>query len=152
MGPYGPIFFTNIFQRYMTKDKIIKTALIEDSTIVDPASGKQIRVSTTVRKKYREYFAGQNGREDLSHIRNLELNDIIANDFAQSSSNVKHMFTSKQDPTKKEFIEIRSINRGQRAVAFNMFFSVIRESTIDIITLSKNWIKPTKSPRKVVYQ
>ncbi len=148
MAPFFLLIFSQVF---MNNDYITKTALIEDSTIIDGASGKQIRISTTVRKKYREYFAGQNGRDDFSRTRNFELNDIIANDFAASSANVKHMFVSKQDPSKKEFIEIRTISRGKRAVAFNMFFSVIRQNTIDIITISKNWIKPEKGPRKVVY-
>jgi hypothetical protein len=132
---------------------LIKTAALESSTMTDPASGRAIRVSSTVRKKYRQYFAGQNGREDLSRAKNSDLNDIIAKDFADSATNAKHMFKAKNSDSsgKNEFIEIRAINRGKRAVAFNMFFAVIRQSSIDIITITQSWLKPT-NPRKVVYQ
>jgi hypothetical protein len=137
----------------MNNPLLIKTAALESSTVTDPASGRVIRVSSTVRKKYRQYFAGQNSREDFSRIRNLELNDIIAKDFADSATNAKHMFKAKQSASsgKDEFIEIRAINRGKRAVAFNMFFAVIRQGSIDIITITQSWIKPA-SPRKVTYQ
>jgi len=135
------------------KKKIIKNAALEPTTHTDPRTGRLIRVSTSVRMKYREYFNGQNGRQTLNILPNRELNEIIANDFISAADNVAHMSIRKEDsdltshPPKISWLEFRVQNRGPRAV-FNFFVSIIRESSIDVITVKQSYIKPTK-PRIV---
>lgn len=125
---------------------IIKTAGMEESTLTDPRTGLTIRVSTTVRMKYRKYFNDfwANKRDVLYDLSNRQLNDIIAQDFAVSSGDVVHMFLSNSssiDSQKRSWIEIRKVSsRG----AFNFFFSIIRPDGIDILTTSTRYKKPRK--------
>ena len=133
--------------------KINKKAGLEDSNIVDSFSyNKSIRISTTARKKIREACQGLPGYEDLSSMNNLELNPYLAGVFKDSGrdENLLHYFllrgTTKDSPT---WIEIRYINNeALRVLGFNYFFSILRQDSIDIITLASEYIKP-KKPRKI---
>jgi hypothetical protein len=131
------------------KQKILKIAALEPTTHTDPRTGRMIRVSTSVRMKYREYFKSQM----LNILPNRELNEIIANDFIASAEKVAHMSIRREDsdltahPPKISWLEFRIQNRGPRA-AFNFFVSIIRDASIDIITVKQSYIKPTK-PRIV---
>ena len=128
-------------------NKIIKKAGAEGSSLSDPRTNLNIFVTTTVRKKYREYFKGKfSHREVLYDLSNKQLNDIIAQDFAASSEGVIHMFLSKSSSLqtqRREWIEIRKVaNRD----AFNFFFSVIRPDGIYIINVNTRYIA-LKKPR-----
>jgi len=126
--------------------ELSKTAGMEEAGLTDPRTGLPIRVSTTVRLKYRKYFdefwAGK--REVLYDLRNKQLNEVIAQDFAVSHNDAVHMFlsnTSSIHSQKRSWIEVRKVKgRG----AFNFFFSVIRPDGIDIITTSTRYNKPRK--------
>lgn len=133
--------------------KIIKEAGMEQSTLTDPRTNLPIRVSTTIRKKYREYYDERfpDKRDVMYDLSNRQLNDIIAQDFAASSNSVEHMFLSNSSDIssrKREWIEIRKVETRS---AFHFFFAVIRSDGIDIITASTRYHKPRKprvfSPR-----
>ena len=122
---------------------ISKFADMENSGMTDPETQRPIRVSTTVRKNYRYYFDSYYAyRDDYTGIRNKELNEIIARDFAASAGAVVHMFPSKSysyGTDVKEWIEIRKVS-GR--AAFHFFFSVIRTNGIDLIGTSTRYKKP----------
>lgn len=137
---------------------IKKNAAAEDSGLTDPRTGRTIRVTTTVRCRYRRYYGGtpcasdkdRAGRsyavrdEEFSTISNKDLNDIIAQDFAASSNDAIHMFlsrTSDISSKRREWIEIR---KAPSSRPFNVFFSVIRSDVVDIIAVSTSYKKPAK--------
>ena len=127
----------------------IKQSGLEQSSLQDPRTNLPIRISTTTRVKYRRYYAGQESRNNLKNISNTELNDIIAQDFAASSEKALHMFLSNSsnlETKKREWIEIRGVYTYR---PFNVFFSVIRDGSIDIITVSTIWKKPRNIRRPV---
>ncbi len=130
--------------------KMYKKAAIEDSGLVDPRTSLPIRVSTTARLKYRQYFDERYTHRDVLYdLNNKELNEIIAQDFAVSANNALHMFLSKSSniaTKKREWMEIRQVT-GRRA--FNYFFSIIRSDGIDILTTSTKYVRP-KKPRLFV--
>ena len=120
---------------------MIKKAGLEESSIVDPQTGLKIRISTTARLKYRTFLDDS--------ISNIVLNDIIANDFYNSANNVLHYFianSSRLSNQKREWIEIRKMSNGRGG--FSLFFSVLREGSIDIVTISKDWRQPKKAREK----
>ena len=127
-----------------------KKAGMEESNLTDPRTNLPIRVSTTVRLKYRKYFDERFAHRDVLYdLNNKELNEIIAQDFAVSHDSALHMFLSKTSniaSQKREWVEIRQV-KGRSA--FNYFFSVIRPDGIDIVTTSTRYIKP-KKPRLFV--
>ena len=134
------------------KDKILplfKTAALESSTFSDSKTGKAIRVSTTMRKIYREtvdkeVFTKIYGSDILS---NKLLNDLIAQDFISSSDGTMHMFlanTSPEGDAQREWVEIR---RAKVSVPFNYFLAIRRASTIDIISVIKDEYKVPKKSR-----
>ena len=70
---------------------------------------------------------------------------MIAQDFAASSGSAVHMFLSKSSDIstkKREWIEIRLVKPSR---PFNVFFSVIRPDSIDIITVNTRYKRPSKS-------
>jgi hypothetical protein len=126
---------------------MIKKAGLEESSVTDPQTGLKVRVSTTARMKYRKFLKESSYSE--KNISNIVLNDIIANDFYNSSSNVLHYFianSSSLSDQKKEWVEIRKMsnNRG----SLSLFFSILREGSIDIITISQDWRQPKKARTK----
>ncbi len=62
----------------------------EDSGVSDPATGKQIAISTTLRKFYRAKY-----KEEYGHLANKELNKVIADEFAKCSGKIIHYFKAK---------------------------------------------------------
>ena len=76
---------------------MIKKAGMEQATLSDPRTGLPIRISTTARIKYRKYFSESfsDRRELLYDLSNIQLNDIIDQDFAASSDSVVHMFLAR---------------------------------------------------------
>ena len=130
---------------------MIKNAGIEESSLTDPRTNLKINISTTTRMKYRKYYSGQEGagksgysRTNYSHVSNVELNDIIAQDFAKSSELAHHMFLARSSDIntgKRYWIEVRAVATTR---PFNFFFSIIRENSIDVITVSTKY----KIPRK----
>ena len=133
----------------MTK-KIKKKAGAEPSVLTDPRTNLPIRVTTTVRIKYRKYFDDRyEGRDILYDMDNKVLNDIIAQDFAASADSAVHMFPSNSSDIKskrREWIEIRQVKTRR---AFNFFLSIIRPGSIDIIGATTRYNKPNK-PRVFV--
>lgn len=126
---------------------MIKKAGLEESSVTDPQTGLKVRVSTTARIKYRKFLEENSSSEES--ISNIVLNDIIANDFYNSSNNVLHYFianSSSVSARKREWVEIRkmSSNRGN----LSLFFSILREGAIDIITVSENYRQPRKARTK----
>lgn len=120
---------------------MIKKAGIEESTVADPATGLPIRVSTTVRKVYRKKFRGM--EEGYERMKNAELNEIIAEYFAASSSKVVHYFKlgkiGEQDRT---VAEIRN-----RSGSTMFYISAIRGGNIDVLTLQNAWKSPKFTSR-----
>ena len=138
---------------------LIKTAQssmgMEPAGITDPRTGLPIKISITTRKKYRQYWSGQElagrgdanySRMDWSSMRNKDLNEIIASDFAASKDNLVHMFKSNKAPEDSpEWIEIRlAQGGGVSKLPFNLFLAVIRSQSIDIITVTTGYKKPRK--------
>lgn len=127
-------------------NNIVKKAGMENSGVVDPRTNRPIRVSTTTRMKYRKYFSlfWSHQRDYLSDMSNVQLNEIIGQDFASAHDSVVHMFLSKSSniaSQKREWIEIRKVKTRR---AFNFFFSIIRPDGIDIIGTSTRYHKPLK--------
>ena len=131
---------------------MIKQSGLEDSDKSDPVHGKGIRISTTVRIAYRKVFHDPDFR-DFTHTRNSVLNDIIAQDFINSSSKIVHYFPlslnaggSKDVNGQKAIGEIRNLTIGGGGVT-HFFVSIIREGYIDILTLQGKYMK-TKTKTK----
>ena len=135
------------------QNNIVKKAGPEDSGMTDPRTGLPIYVTTTVRKKYRQYFSQEKadsvtGRDVYSDLRNSELNQIIAQDFAASADNVRHHFLAKSSDLvsrKRNWIEIRKVYSRR---AFHFFLSVISSGHITIIGTTTRYMQPTK-PRMI---
>lgn len=134
------------------QNNIVKKAGPEDSGITDPRTGLPIYVTTTVRKKYRKYFtqemADRLGRDVYTGLRNSELNQIIAQDFAASANDVRHHFLSRSSDLasgRKDWIEIR---RAYSRRAFHFFLSAIYSEKIVIIGTTTKYYKPTR-PRMI---
>ena len=130
----------------------IKRAGLEESGVIDGRTQLPIRVSTTVRLKYRKYFSREWGdrRDVLYDLNNPELNEVIAQDFKANQGNVVHMFLSNQSDVasrKRMWVEIRKESAARRP--FHFFFSIIRPDSIDIIGTTTRYIKP-KKPRVFV--
>lgn len=134
------------------QNTITKKAEAEDSGLTDPRTGLPIQVTTTVRKNYRRYFsqekAGAISRDVYSDLRNSELNQIIAQDFAASASGVEHYFLAKSSDIvsrKRNWIEIRKVYSRR---AFHFFLSIIGHNYIRIIGTTTRYYKPTR-PRMI---
>ena len=132
---------------------IYKRADLEATGHMDSKTGLPIRVSTTVRKKYRKYWSGQEmgggtySRMNWASLENDPLNKVIAEDFEHSGDGVVHHFKSNKSPADgdPEWIEIRIVRSyGRGKMPFNIFLSVIRGSSIDIITVTTAYRKPGK--------
>jgi hypothetical protein len=133
------------------KQKLVKLAGPEEGGVNDPRTGLPIYVTTTVRKKYREYFSEEKSlkydRELYSDLRNQQLNQIIAQDFASSANGVVHHFLANSSDVasgKRHWIEIRKVYTMRRP--FNIFLSIIGSSHITIIGVTTSYFKP-KKPR-----
>ena len=128
----------------------IKKAGMEESGMTDPRTNLPIRVSTTARIKYREYFSKHSDKRDvMDDLSNRQLNEVIAQDFAASADSVKHMFLSNSSSLatrRRTWIEIRKI---ETRTAFHFFLSVIRPEAIDIIGTNTRYHVPRK-PRVFV--
>ncbi len=107
---------------------------LELTEVSDPKNQKDISVSTTTRIMYRKMYPDQYGG-----MRNVELNNIIAREFAQHSSGVIHLFWISKD--KRIIGEIRQGRSG------SFYISAIRGSTIDILTIQSSWFRPKYKPR-----
>ena len=92
--------------------------------------------------------------EKTSRFSNVVLNDFIAKIFSSSGSgkdNVLHYFLAKTSSGENvEWIEIRKVGAitfGDISLneSFNYFFSVIRQNSVDIITVSEKYNKPNKA-------
>ena len=123
------------------KQRLIKAAGAEDSGMTDPRTGLQIYVTTTVRKKYREYFSEvkslKYNREIYSDLRNNELNQIIAQDFAASAEGVRHYFLANSSDIatrKRQWIEIRQVHSKR---PFIFFLAIIGSGYINLIGTTK---------------
>jgi hypothetical protein len=126
---------------------ILKKAGLEETGMIDPRHNKPIRISTSVRVKYRKYFSEQwaHKRDMLYDLRNDQLNSIIAQDFAASADDVRHMFpagSSDIDSRRREWIEVRKVY--SRGGTFNFFFAIVRPGSVDVITTSTRYHKPRK--------
>lgn len=100
---------------------------MEETNQTDPVTNKKIRVSVTVRKHIREL-------EEYASIRNAKLNDIIAKDFADASSQILHHFVLNRKG-KKEIGEIRGMQNAY-------YISAIRDGYIDILTVVVSFKEP----------
>jgi len=132
---------------------MLKTAEMEDSGLIDSVTGKKIKVSTTTRMKYREFFRGQstpgyddNKIESLFQLNNRELNEEIAKDF--SAGEVVHMFIGRDSdltskPKKIVWIEIRK-NQVRKRGSFNFFIAKRFGDSINILKITQGYKKPTK--------
>ena len=142
----------------MSYNELVKKAAMEPGGLNDPRTGRPINISTTVRCRYRLYYGGKKcrsdegkvqrevEREDWQTLSNKELNEMIAQDFAASQSGAYHMFLAKSSnisTKKREWIEIRLVKPSR---PFNVFFSVIRSDSIDIIAVNTRYKRP-QTPR-----
>ena len=124
---------------------MLKIAGLEDSDITDPATGKKIRISTTIRLMYRKAYPNEYGP-----MRNARLNIEIAKDFVNNSSNVLHYFRlGKKDRSRADY-KPSGAKSGQvyanvaeiRGTSSSFFISAIKDSSIDILTIQNSWLKP----------
>lgn len=121
---------------------IIKLAGLEETGISDPETGLPIYISTTTRLVYRHMYRNY---PDLGYstMRNARLNQIIAEEFANSSSKVVHHFKlGKSGDSERAVGEIRNRNG---TVMF--FISAIGGSSINILTLQSAWKSPKYTQR-----
>lgn len=125
---------------------MIKQAGMETTSVTDPSTGRAIRVSTTARLIYRKIYAGQ--IEGIESMRNAQLNEIIAEDFANSAGRVVHYFQlgKKEDSQGRSWAEIRNMVKGGRGL-FQFYVSAIRSDSVDILVIQGKYIK-TKFRKK----
>lgn len=91
-------------------------------------SSSGIGVSTTVRKYLRKFYQSW-GWEDMAHMRNKDLNEIVAQDFMQAQ--VVHRFKLKTG-------EVAEIRKSK-----NMYYvAAIRGSSYDILVVQPNYKQP----------
>ena len=119
-----------------------KIAGLEDTTKTDPATGLKIRVSTTTRKVYRHIYRSTNPEYEFT--RNHQLNEMVAEDFMNSSDKVVHHFSlGKSGEEGRIKAEIRNRFATAAGRGTTMFFiSAIRGGYIDILTLQTAWKSP----------
>ena len=122
---------------------MIKKAAFESSKITDPMSGKEIKISTTVRMQYRWLY--RNYEPEFQSMRNNILNEIIGKDYSGSSGddNVVHRFrlgSSDIETRQREVAEIRKFSpSSERARAFNFFIAVERSDGIYLLAVKQSW-------------
>lgn len=125
---------------------MIKLSAFEPSSITDPATGKEVKVSTTVRIQYRWLY--RKYEPEFQRMRNSILNEIIGKDYAGSSGdeNLVHSFklgSSDIETKKREVAEIRKFSPSSgRARVFNFFISVERSDGIYLLGLKMSWKSP----------
>ena len=101
----------------------------------------RIKVSTTARISYRSFYESRN--INANAIPNIQLNDIIAEEFKKNYNKAVHMFiarTSTDD--NREWIEIREAPEPE---FFSVFLAAIRSDSIDIIGVYSAYKKPKKA-------
>lgn len=121
-----------------------KEASLEETEVIDPKTKKPIRVSTTVRLLYRKEFP-----EDYGDVRNVRLNLLIANDFADSANSVVHYFSlvPRENP---DGTQQAPVGKGEiRGGSTFYYISAIKENSIDILTIQSSWLKPKYRVRAV---
>ena len=101
----------------------------EESLVTDPETGLLIRVSITTRKIYRKNVK-------FAHVRNADLNDIIAKSFADSRKRVIKRFKLKDGSGEAEI-------RGKKGTT-SYYISAIRDGSIDILTIQNGYKKSPK--------
>ena len=130
------------------KIKIIKNSALEETSLVDNHSVLPIRVSTTARKEIRE----SGHYSTLEPMSNPVLNEYLAGIFKScgKEENILHYFLEKNSTKDNPvWIEVRFANHPEaNNFGFSYFFSVIRESSVDIIGLYSGYKKPEKA-RKI---
>ena len=133
---------------------MIKLSAFESARITDPVSGKEIKVSTTVRIQYRWLY--RTYQSEFQSMRNDVLNEIIGKDYSGSSgdANVVHRFklgSSAIETRQREVAEIRKFSpSSDRARAFNFFIAVEREDGIYLLAVKQSW-KSAKYTRTYGY-
>lgn len=116
-----------------------KLAGLEATTITDPATGRPIRVSTSARIVYRKIYAGY--IEGIENMRNAQLNEMIATDFANSAGRIVHYFKlGKKEEQNRGWAEIRNMVKGGRGL-FQFYVSAVRADSIDILIIQGKYIK-----------
>lgn len=109
--------------------------LMEKTEITDPKTGKVIAISTTARLVWREAWPAE-----YADMRNARLNIEIAKDFASSSGNVVHYFNlGSKDSGGSPHKGTAEIRAGGSSF---YYISAIRSTTIDIISIQADWLKP----------
>jgi len=125
---------------------MIKLSAFESARITDPSSGKEVKVSTTVRMQYRWLY--RNYEPEFQSMRNNILNEIIGKDYSGSSGdgNMVHRFklgSSSIESKEREIAEIRKFSpSSERARAFNFFIAVERSDGIYILAVKQSWKSP----------
>ena len=133
---------------------------LEDSGINDTIFSAPIRISTTVRKKYKKMFP--EGHEYYK-MPNAKLNRIIAEQFALSGGNQKEgmplYFQNKEQPGYKSnqpyelreepLSELRMAvwtrSDGKLTGSTSFFVSFLRGGYIDVLTIQQGYL-PRKKP------
>ena len=113
---------------------MLKAAKIEESSMSDSETGKKIRISTTVRIKFRANYP-----EEFAYMRNARLNEAIASLFSKSAAYVEHYFKMGEEGS--VWGEIR------KGGSF-YFISAIRDEYIDILTIQDDWKRPKNNWRR----
>lgn len=124
---------------------MLKLAGLEDTEMTDSKTGKKIRISTTVRLIYRK-----SRPEEYGSMRNSVLNVEIAKDFVANSGNILHYFRLGKKETTRTEHEPPGAEKGMihanvaeiRGSASSFFISAIQDSSVDILTIQNNWMKP----------
>lgn len=111
-----------------------------DTGISDPISGLEVRVTTTVRKVFRQDYKDTPFPPDPNlNFSNAGIKDLsvyIAKLFAANSDNVKYTWENPNKPaseTSGGTLEIRSFGSNQ------YFVASIKDSTVDVISIQGKW-------------
>tara|TARA_B100000131_G_C18055865_1_gene588383 strand:- start:87 stop:551 length:465 start_codon:yes stop_codon:yes gene_type:complete len=140
---------------------------LEQSGINDTIFSAPIRISTTVRKKYKSMFPEDH---EYQKMPNAKLNKVIAEQFALSGNNQKEdmpiYFHNKNQPDYKSSLpyesrekplsELRMAvwNRGERLVGSTSFFvSFLRDGYIDVLTIQQGYLpRKKRGPKYMKYR
>lgn len=112
----------------------------EDSGVSDPATGKQIAVSISLRVFYRKKYP-----EAYGSMPNKELNRVIGEEFAKCSSNIIHYFRAGKGKgsISAEWAEIR------KGIWSTRYFISLMGDKMYVVTMQDSFFDPQKRRTKI---
>lgn len=118
-----------------------------ETGVTDPKRGKQIRVSTTVRKIFKQDFKTMafppNPLKTFENAGILELSKYIAEKYAENAANVKKVW--KNETKSPNVMEIRSFGTNK------YFVTILTEEFCDIISIQGQWLSQKQKKQREGY-